>query len=45
MKHDTLFSGGLGKAKVKPVDIELKPDFRLYRRKGFYSVPKLSMNV
>ena len=41
LKHNKLFSGGLGKAKVKPVDVQLKPGFKPYKHKGFYSVPKM----
>ena len=41
LKHDTLFSGGLGEAKVEPVDIKLKPGFKPYQHKGYYSVPKM----
>ena len=36
-----MFSGGLDKAKIKPVDIELKPGFMLYKHKRFYKVPKM----
>ena len=41
LKHDTLFSGGLGEAKVEPVEIKLKPGFKPYQHKGYYSVPKM----
>ena len=38
---DTLFGGGLGEAKVEPVDIKLKPGFEPYQHKGYYCVPKM----
>ena len=34
----TLFSGGLGETEVEPVDIKLKPGFKPYQHKGYYSV-------
>ena len=44
LTHDTLFSGGLGESKVEPVDIKLKPGFKPYQHKGYYSVPKMFEN-
>ena len=40
LKHDKLFSGGLGKAKVDPVDIKLKPGFKPYKQRDITVFPK-----